>query len=60
MRRRNRGARSGEVERYEKAAKDALTLLDWCIEYLAGNRERKLADQLRRNRDHIRRRLRLD
>ena len=54
---RKSGDRSREVERYKKAATDALTLLDWCIEYLRHNREGKLAGKLARNRAHIRARL---
>ena len=49
--------RSGEAARYKKAATDALTLLDWCIEYFADGRHERIARQLARNRDHIRRRL---
>jgi hypothetical protein len=49
--------RSGEVARYKKAATDALSLLDWCIQYLADNRQEGLAKQLARNRNHIHRRL---
>ena len=49
--------RSRETDRYKKAATDALTLLDWCIEYLADNRQERLAKQLARNRNHIRGRL---
>ena len=51
------GSRSREADRYKKAAKDALTLLDWCIEYLANNGEERIAKQLARNRNHIRGRL---
>ena len=47
----------GEGDRYQKAATDALTLLDWCIEYLADNRQERIAKQLARNRNHIRGRL---
>jgi hypothetical protein len=57
MRRRTKAARSPEAERYKKAAADALTLLDWCIEYLADNRQGQLASRLARNRAHIRERL---
>ena len=57
MRKRTRATRSREVDRYKKAATDALRLLDWCIEYLADNREGKIASQLARNRAHIRDRL---
>jgi hypothetical protein len=55
MRNRQKGAR--EADRYKKATVDALKLLDWCIEYLADNRQGKLADQLSRNRAYIRERL---
>jgi hypothetical protein len=45
--------RSTDVEQYKKATADALTLLDWCIEYLRDNRQGKLAGQFARNRAHI-------
>jgi hypothetical protein len=48
---------SREPDRYEKAAKDALTLLDWCIDYLANNRHRSVATQLQRNSIRIRERM---
>lgn len=51
---RNKAAASREADRYKKAATDALTLLDWCIEYFADNRQGKVAQQLARNRSHIR------
>jgi hypothetical protein len=54
---RKSGNRAADSERYKNAATDALTLLDWCIEYLRDNRQGKLADQLARNRAHIRARL---
>lgn len=54
---RKRSGSSHEAERYKKAATDALTLLDWCIEYFADNRQGKIAQQLARNRSHIRERL---
>ena len=38
--------RSRDAVRYKKAAADALTLLDWCIEYLASNGHRSVAKQL--------------
>jgi hypothetical protein len=49
--------RPAETERYEKAATDALTLVDWCIEYFADNRQRRIASQLARRRDRIRARM---
>ena len=49
--------RSGEADRYKKAATDALKLLDWCVQYLAENRQGAVARQVARNRDHIRERL---
>ena len=57
MPKRKSANRSADVERYKKAATDALTLLDWCIEYFRDNRQGKLANQLARNRGHIRARL---
>jgi hypothetical protein len=51
------GNRATDSERYKKAATDALTLLEWCIEYLRDNRQGKLANQLARNGAHIRARL---
>lgn len=53
----SRQRRSGEAARYKKAATDALTLLDWCIEYFADGRHGRIAGQLARNRNHIRARL---
>lgn len=51
------GGRSRESDRYKKAANDALSLLDWCIQYFADNRQGRIAQQLARNRNHIRGRL---
>ena len=48
---------SGEADRYRKAATETLKLLDWCIQYLAENRQGPVARQLARNRDHIRERM---
>lgn len=48
---------SREADRYRKAATDALSLLDWCIEYFADNRQQGIASRLARNRNHIRARL---
>lgn len=57
MSQRDSGDKSREADRYKKAATDALELLDWCIEYLADNRQGQIARQLARNRNHIRARL---
>jgi hypothetical protein len=48
---------SGEADRYRKAATDTLKLLDWCVQYLAENRQGAVARQVARNRDHIRERI---
>ena len=49
--------RSREAERYRKAATDALTQVDWCIEYLKDNQQGRIAGRLERNRKHISARL---
>jgi len=46
--------RNDEVERYRRAAEDALQQLDWCIGYLHGIRKREISRALSRNRSHIR------
>lgn len=56
MPRSDRG-RSREAERYKKAATDALTLLDWVIEYFADNKQGPLAAKLARSRNSIHERL---
>jgi len=43
-----------EVERYRRAAEDALQQLDWCIGYLHGLRKNSEAQMLSKNRQHIR------
>jgi hypothetical protein len=43
-----------EVERYRRAAEDALQQLDWCIGYLHGIRKTEISRALARNRSHIR------
>jgi hypothetical protein len=53
----NRGSRSGEADRYRRAATNALQLVDWCIEYFADNGQQGLAQRLARNRRHIAERL---
>lgn len=55
---RDKGRRASEADRYRRAATDALTLVDWCIEYLADNHQGQIARQLARNRTRIRERLR--
>ena len=46
-----------ELERYRRAAEDALQQLDWCIGFLHGIRKSKEAEQLARNRSYIRQQL---
>lgn len=43
-----------EVERYRRAAEDALQQLDWCIGYLHGIRKTGISRSLSQNRNHIR------
>jgi hypothetical protein len=43
-----------DVERYRRAAEDALQQLDWCIGYLHGIRKTEISRALSRNRSHIR------
>jgi hypothetical protein len=50
-------AESGDTDRYEKAARAALALLDWCIEYFRHEDDDRLAEQLTQNRRRIRRNL---
>jgi hypothetical protein len=47
-------AQDEEVERYRRAAEDALQQLDWCIGYLHGIKKTKLSRALARNRSFIR------
>ena len=58
MPQRAKGRRNSEADRYKKAATDALTLVDWCIEYLADNHQGTIARQLARNRKRVGERLR--
>jgi hypothetical protein len=44
----------GDVERYRRAAEDALQQLDWCIGYLHGIRKVGISRALARNRSLIR------
>jgi len=46
--------RDDEVERYRRAAEDALQQLDWCIGYLHGIRKVDISRALARNRSFIR------
>ena len=50
-------SRSREADRHRKAATDALTLLDWCIEYLANNGHSRVAKQLVPGRNGVHARL---
>jgi hypothetical protein len=43
-----------DVERYRRAAEDALQQLDWCIGYLHGIRKVAISRSLARNRNYIR------
>jgi hypothetical protein len=43
-----------ELERYRRAAEDALQQLDWCIGYLHGIRKIDISRALARNRSLIR------
>ena len=43
-----------DVERYRRAAEDALQQLDWCIGYLHGIRKVGISRSLARNRNYIR------
>jgi hypothetical protein len=43
-----------ELERYRRAAEDALQQLDWCIGYLHGLRKNAEARMLSKNRQSIR------
>jgi hypothetical protein len=42
-----------EIERYRQAALDALGQLEWCIDYLYGQRKTEIARALARNRRQI-------
>jgi len=46
--------RDWEVERYRRAAEDALQQLDWCIGYLHGLRKLQVSKALAKNRSYIR------
>jgi hypothetical protein len=46
--------RDDEVERYRRAAEDALQQLDWAIGYLHGIRKTEISRALAKNRSYIR------
>ena len=50
----DRDDRADEVERYRRAAEDALQQLDWAIGYLHGIRKTEISKALAKNRSHIR------
>jgi hypothetical protein len=54
---RNDQDRDWDVERYRRAAEDALQQLDWCIGYLHGIRKVQVSRALAKNRSYIRSRL---
>ena len=43
-----------ELDRYRRAAEDALQQLDWCIGYLHGSGKTKISRALAKNRSYIR------
>jgi hypothetical protein len=45
--------RQREIERYRRAATDALGQLEWCIDYLHGQRKAQIARTLSQNRRRI-------
>ncbi len=51
------GSKQDEVDRYRRAADDALQQLDWAIGYLHGIRKTGISKALAKNRSYIRRRL---
>ena len=46
--------RIDEMERYRRAAEDALQQLEWCIGYLHGIKKVDISRALAKNRSHIR------
>jgi hypothetical protein len=51
---RDNGDHDAEVDRYRRAAEDALQQLDWCIGYLHGIRKVDISRALAKNRTYIR------
>jgi hypothetical protein len=50
-------ARADEVDRYRRAAEEALNQLDWCVNYLYRVRKNAIAQVIEKNRSHIRRQM---
>jgi hypothetical protein len=50
----DRASQKNELERFRRAAEDALQQLDWAIGYLHGIRKTAQARALARNRSYIR------
>ena len=50
-------SKQDEVDRYRRAAEDALQQLDWTIGYLHGIRKTEISKALAKNRSFIRRQL---
>ena len=51
-------ARQAEVERYRKAANEALHQLEWCVNYLHRIRKPEIAESIDKNRRFIEDRMR--
>jgi hypothetical protein len=51
---RDEDERDVELDRYRRAAEDAIQQLDWCIGYLHGIRKIGISRALAKNRSHIR------
>jgi hypothetical protein len=49
----NGNRRSNEADRYERAATQALEMVDWRIEYLVGIHKDQIASRLASNRSYI-------
>jgi hypothetical protein len=50
-------ARIDEVDRYRRAAEEALNQLDWCVNYLYRVRKSEIARVIEKNRAYIRRQM---
>lgn len=51
-------SRTGEIERYRRAAEETLDHLDWCVSYLYRIRKGSIARVVDKNGKQIRRRMR--
>jgi len=51
------GETDDELERWRRAAEDAMQQLDWAIGYLHGIRKTEISRALAKNRSHIRTKL---